>query len=111
MSGLLILVLLASGLFFQTGVVSASSKQSYSTKTLWVKNGIKTALVSPGSVDTELINTVGDEKIRANIIAAAKQDAALLKPEDIAASAVFIMSQPENVDINEILIRPRNQAL
>ena len=29
-----------------------------------------------------------------------------LRPEDIAASVVFAIEQPANVDINEIVLRP-----
>ncbi len=32
-----------------------------------------------------------------------------LSAEDVAQSAVFMMNQPENVDINEILVRPTGQ--
>ncbi|KID42485.1 SDR family oxidoreductase [Fructilactobacillus fructivorans] len=70
------------------------------------KNGIKTGIVSPGFVDTNLMDTINDDEIRNQIEAGKK---GWLSPENIAEIAVFMMSQPENVDINEILVRPTDQ--
>ena len=74
-------------------------------------NGIKTAIVSPGSVDTELLDSVGNKDIEANLHELFKQPDSALTSEDIAEIAVFIMDQPDRVDINEVLVRPRNQTV
>lgn len=75
------------------------------------KNGIKTSIVSPGSVDTELLNSVDNPEIEANLHKLFKQADSALKPNDVAEIAVFVMDQPDRVDINEILVRPRNQTI
>lgn len=70
---------------------------------------IRTTVISPGAVATELPNGVSDrdaaERIRtfyANVAV----------PADSFARAVsFAMGQPEDVDINEILYRPTRQEL
>ncbi|ANZ57586.1 oxidoreductase [Fructilactobacillus lindneri] len=75
------------------------------------QNGIKTGIVSPGAVATNLFSTVNDNEIRDKYLAANKEKNGSLTPENIAELAVFMMSQPENVDINEILVRPTGQGI
>jgi NADP-dependent 3-hydroxy acid dehydrogenase YdfG len=70
---------------------------------------IRTTVISPGAVATELPNGVTDpdagERIR-------KFYADVAVPAVSFARAVsFAMSQPEDVDINEILFRPTRQEL
>ncbi len=69
---------------------------------------IRTTVISPGAVATELPNTVTDPAI-AERIHKLYQEVAI--PADSFARAVaFAVSQPEDVDINEILFRPTQQA-
>ncbi|KRN13178.1 short-chain dehydrogenase oxidoreductase [Fructilactobacillus fructivorans] len=76
------------------------------------KNGIKTGVVSPGSVNTNLMSTIHDDTIRKGIEDTSNSTKnGWLSSEDIAELAVFMMSQPENVDINEILVRPTDQDI
>jgi NADP-dependent 3-hydroxy acid dehydrogenase YdfG len=70
---------------------------------------IRTTVISPGAVATELPNGVSDP-----IAAARLRDfySQVAVPADSFARAVaFAMSQPEDVDINEILYRPTRQEL
>ncbi|USS84489.1 SDR family oxidoreductase [Fructilactobacillus myrtifloralis] len=76
------------------------------------QHGIKTGIVSPGAVDTNLYSTVHDEKIRKQMLEGNSANKnGWLTSEDIAEIAVFMMSQPENVDINEVLVRPTGQPI
>lgn len=64
---------------------------------------IRTTIISPGIVKTELPNTISDEKLSAGT------DQAYLigiESEDIARGIVYAIEQPDSVDINEIIIRP-----
>ncbi|KRM89800.1 SDR family oxidoreductase [Fructilactobacillus florum] len=72
-------------------------------------NNIKTGIISPGAVETNLLSTVGDDDIKKAVENANQQKNGALSAEDVAQSAVFMMNQPENVDINEILVRPTGQ--
>jgi NADP-dependent 3-hydroxy acid dehydrogenase YdfG len=70
---------------------------------------IRTTVISPGAVATELPNSVTDpaaaERIR-------KFYAEIAIPaESFARAVAFAMSQPEDVDVNEILFRPTRQEL
>jgi NADP-dependent 3-hydroxy acid dehydrogenase YdfG len=70
---------------------------------------IRTTDISPGAVATELPNSVTDPDAAARI-RRFYQEAAI--PADSFARAVaFAISQPEDVDINEILFRPTRQEL
>jgi NADP-dependent 3-hydroxy acid dehydrogenase YdfG len=70
---------------------------------------IRTTVISPGAVATELPNSVTDPDASKRIRTFYEQVAV---PADSFARAVaFAMSQPEDVDINEILYRPTRQEL
>lgn len=68
---------------------------------------IRTTVLSPGAVATELTQTITDPDIAAGM---AKTYANAIGPDAFARAVVFAMSQPEDVDINEILFRPTNQV-
>jgi len=70
---------------------------------------IRTTVISPGAVATELPNSVTEPDVAENIH---KFYEAFAIPADSFARAVaFAMSQPEDVDVNEILFRPTRQEL
>src|SRR5215469_1766146 len=70
---------------------------------------IRTTVISPGAVATELPDSVTDPDASKRIRTFYEQVAV---PADSFARAVaFAMSQPEEVDINEILYRPTRQEL
>jgi NADP-dependent 3-hydroxy acid dehydrogenase YdfG len=67
---------------------------------------IRTTVISPGAVATELPNGTTDpdlaERVRTTYEMA-------IPAESFADMVVFAMSQPEDVDVNEILFRPTRQ--
>ena len=69
---------------------------------------IRTTVVSPGAVDTELVNSVTEPDIAANV---RKMYEIAIPPESFARMVAFAISQPDDVDINEILFRPTRQEL
>ena len=70
---------------------------------------IRTTVISPGAVATELPNTVTDPQAAERI---RKFYAEVAIPAESFARAVgFAMSQPEEVDVNEILFRPTRQEV
>lgn len=64
---------------------------------------IKTILVSPGPVDTNLTSTVKDTEIRQFI---ESFPVSTLHPKHIADTVLFLLDLPKNVNISEIVIRP-----
>ncbi len=69
---------------------------------------IRTTVVSPGAVATKLPNSTTEpdvaEKVR-------KAYEIAIPAESFARAVTFAMSQPEDVDVNEILFRPTRQDL
>jgi NADP-dependent 3-hydroxy acid dehydrogenase YdfG len=67
---------------------------------------IRTTVISPGAVATELPNSVTEPDIAENI---RKVYELAVPAESFARAVVFAMSQPDDVDVNEILYRPTRQ--
>ena len=68
---------------------------------------IRTTVISPGAVDTELPDTITDPDVA---VAMRKFYDDIAIPADSFARAVeYAMSQPDDVDVNEILFRPTRQ--
>jgi NADP-dependent 3-hydroxy acid dehydrogenase YdfG len=70
---------------------------------------IRTTVISPGAVATELPDSITELDIAANIHKFYAEIA--IPAESFARAVVFAMSQPEEVDINEILYRPTRQQM
>jgi NADP-dependent 3-hydroxy acid dehydrogenase YdfG len=71
------------------------------------EDGIRITIVEPGAVKTELTEHITDEDALDAMSGLLSLD--ILKSEDIANSIVYAVTQPENVSVNEILIRPTQQ--
>jgi NADP-dependent 3-hydroxy acid dehydrogenase YdfG len=72
------------------------------------KSNIRTTIIEPGAVATELVSHNRDEvkdTIEKRIGSIEKR----LESEDIAESILYAVSQPPHVSVNEILIRPTTQ--
>ena len=65
--------------------------------------------VSPGAVATELPNHITDRDAAASI--GKFYEGFAIPAESFARAVVFALSQPEDVDVNEILFRPTRQEL
>lgn len=72
-------------------------------------NNIRTTIVSPDSVATELYKSIGNADNQKAEIEVEKQIG--LSAENIAKSVVFAINAPENMDLNEMIIRPIKQDI
>jgi NADP-dependent 3-hydroxy acid dehydrogenase YdfG len=71
--------------------------------------GLKVTTVQPGNVATDLHSMSTDEEA---VEAYGGVDESLgLNPEDVAASVVHALVQPEHVAVNEILVEPRDEPV
>lgn len=68
---------------------------------------IRTTVLSPGAVDTELPASVGASGVNKAIAGYYEHNA--IPADSFARCVLFAMSQPPDVDINEILFRPTRQ--
>jgi NADP-dependent 3-hydroxy acid dehydrogenase YdfG len=67
---------------------------------------IRTTVISPGAVDTELPNSVTEPDVAEGM---RKFYEIAVPAESFARAVAFAMSQPMEVDVNEILFRPTRQ--
>ncbi len=63
-------------------------------RTMHENQGVRVTLIEPGMVDTPFFDN---------------RPEGALNDEDIARAVMYALSQPEHVDVNEILIRPSSQ--
>jgi NADP-dependent 3-hydroxy acid dehydrogenase YdfG len=75
------------------------------------ENNIRSTMISPGAVDTELYNTINDPETQEAARNSARTEGYGIKSEDVADAVAYAISTPESVSISEILIRPTKQAL
>ena len=71
--------------------------------------GVKVTTIQPGNVATDLISMSGDEEALEEY--GQPGGACVLDPEDVAASVVHALVQPEHVAVNEILVEPRDEPV
>jgi NADP-dependent 3-hydroxy acid dehydrogenase YdfG len=69
--------------------------------------GIRTTVISPGAVDTELPESVGDPQAAEGI--RKMYDDIAIPADSFARAVAFALGQPDDVDVNEILYRPTRQ--
>jgi NADP-dependent 3-hydroxy acid dehydrogenase YdfG len=65
------------------------------------KSGVRTTLVSPGPVDTDIWNAV-DPDSKPGFTK--RKD--MMRAEDVAAAVVYAVTQPERIDVTEIRLLP-----
>jgi NADP-dependent 3-hydroxy acid dehydrogenase YdfG len=69
---------------------------------------IRTTVIEPGAVDTELPTHIPDEQLLEQL---SEMDVPTLAPDDIARGIVYATNQPKHVDVNELMIRPTGQTM
>jgi len=72
-------------------------------------DGIRTTLIEPGIVDTELQDHIPDDDAQQSVEEWV-EEMAPLTGEDIARSIRYAVTQPQHVSVNELLIRPTQQG-
>lgn len=75
-------------------------------KEVSVHNGIKISLISPGVINTGWADKVTNKE-GAEIAAELNKQA--IKSDDIASAVLFAFEQPDNVNVNDIVISPTLQ--
>jgi len=73
------------------------------------ERGVRVTLIEPGAVATELTDHITHEEARRQS-KEWTQSIRILAPDDIARAIVYVVTQPPHVAINEVLIRPTEQA-
>lgn len=69
---------------------------------------IRVTVVEPGAVATELTSTITDGELM-EAIGPWFKNIEFLQPEDIAAGVVYAVTQPNRVNVSEVMIMPTTQ--
>jgi NADP-dependent 3-hydroxy acid dehydrogenase YdfG len=88
---------------FGVGAFSEALRQEVSPA------GIRTTIIEPGFVDTELQGHNEHPAVREGIEKMRQALPEVLQAEDIAGAILYAVTQPQRVDVNEVLIRPTGQ--
>lgn len=97
---------------FPSGVVYCATKFAVKALSEGIRlesNGeIRSTNISPGAVDTELTSTISHDESaeQANQLYSVAIDA-----DAIARAIAYAVEQPDDVDVNEIIIRPTQQEM
>jgi NADP-dependent 3-hydroxy acid dehydrogenase YdfG len=70
--------------------------------------GVRVTTIEPGAVGTELVGHNRPEVLEQ--LARNFQGVTPLSSEDIAAAILYAIAQPDNVSVNEVLVRPSGQV-
>jgi NADP-dependent 3-hydroxy acid dehydrogenase YdfG len=92
-----------SGTKFAVRAISEGLRKELTGDTL-----IRVTIISPGAIDTELTDTITDEDIKE---AFKNRKLEPIGPDAIARGVLYAVEQPEDVDVNEIIIRPTAQGI
>jgi NADP-dependent 3-hydroxy acid dehydrogenase YdfG len=93
------------------GVVYAATKHAVRVISEGLRQEVKpynirSTVISPGMVATELLDSITEPDIAANV---RKRYEGAISAESFASMVAFAIGQPEDVDVNEILFRPTSQ--
>ena len=100
---------------FPGGTVYAATKFAVRAITAGIQlelsaaHGIRVTDVQPGVVATELMDHIPDPEVQ-DRFATTWAERRTLQPQDVANAVLFAVTSPERMNVNEILVRPTDQA-
>lgn len=75
------------------------------------EDNIRSTLISPGLVNTELYTTISDKELGESLKEASEISGVGLTADDVAEAVAYAVGTPGTVAVSEIIIRPTNQAI
>lgn len=81
---------------------------SFRSEAATEQNHIRSTTIYPGAIQTELLNTVAPSQTKDQVAEFYKNVG--IKPIAIANAVLYAVSQPENVDVSELAVRPTMEA-
>jgi NADP-dependent 3-hydroxy acid dehydrogenase YdfG len=98
---------IAGHLVFPAGSVYSGTKFAVRAITEGLRieeaiNNIRTTIISPGTITTELLEAISDPELKSVIVEDSKIG---IEPASIARAIAFAIEQPSDVAINEMIVR------
>jgi len=75
------------------------------------ENNIRSTLISPGLVNTELYTTISDKEVGESLKKASEIPGVGLSAEDVAEAVAYAVGTPDTVAVSEVVLRPTRQAI
>jgi NADP-dependent 3-hydroxy acid dehydrogenase YdfG len=69
---------------------------------------LRVTVVSPGFIKTDFAESITNQEVKAQIIAA--RDSMAIPPDAIARAIAFAIEQPADVEVGDIVVRPTAQG-
>ncbi|KRN28689.1 short-chain dehydrogenase [Lactobacillus selangorensis] len=98
-----------NGVYGATKAAVLSISESLRQEEAIAGSNIRVTVVSPGSIATELTDSIRDESVKKEAKAFYAQNE--IGPERVAATIAFAINAPADTALNEIIIRPSKQVL
>ena len=73
-----------------------------------IASNVRVTLIEPGAVDTELSHKITNPAMKEQVLKYV-DDVEALQSEDVASAILYAVTQPNRVNVNEILLRPTKQ--
>ena len=77
---------------------------SFHSESIMEGTNIRTTTIYPGAIKTELLNQVAESKAK-EMVSQFYENVGL-EPEVIANAVLYTISQPDNVDVSDLVVRP-----
>lgn len=80
---------------------------SFRTESVMEGTNIRTTIIYPGAIKTELLNTIAPSETKSMVEAFYENVG--LEPNAIANAVLYAVSQPGNVDVSDLIVRPAKE--
>lgn len=80
---------------------------SFRTESVMEGTNIRTTIIYPGAIKTELLNTIAPSETKSMVEAFYENVG--LGPDAIANAVLYAVSQPGNVDVSDLIVRPAKE--
>ena len=81
---------------------------SFRTEAVMEGTNIRTTTIYPGAIKTELLNTIAQSETKTMVEEFYKNVG--LEPSVIANAVLYAVSQPDNIDVSDLAIRPSKES-
>ena len=81
---------------------------SFRTESVMEGTNIRTTIIYPGAIKTELLNTIAPSDTKSMVEEFYKNVG--LEPSAIADAILYAVSQPENIDVSDMIVRPTREG-
>lgn len=81
---------------------------SFRAESVMEGTNIRTTVIYPGSIKTELLNTIAPSETKKMVEKFYEEVG--LEPDVIANAVLYAISQPDHVDVSDIIVRPSRES-